>query len=368
MKNKTASFETTILEAHVFTFANLTGDYNKLHVDKHYATRTNFKRQIVHGALLVGYVSRLLGMYIPGSNCVINSISTKLHNPVFFGATVVIEGSVTQYNESLEAGRVTGRIYDKVSNKQYASFNVDYSRHHFLENNQSNNLSVDDIYVENDVAKKNILIIGGNGGIGTLVKKSLEIDYRVRTAGRNLETNDYLIDMSELNTIDNFLHCDETFEVIICSASDPLISAPLKRDHNLEKAVCFNSLGVVSLAEIAFKKNTKRMVFFSSTMGDKHNLNAEFATYALGKNILNSTLNLLSKKYAGKMEIYNVVLGNMFTGLTAGTPEIKIKKYNLDTVTKKGIDFEELNRLIKSIVMGKLTSLSGNEIRLTSGL
>ena len=53
-------------------------------------------------------------------------------------------------------------------------------------------------------------------------------------------------------------------------------------------------------------------------------------------NILNATLTLLSKKYAGRMEIYNIVLGNMFTGLTAGSPEIKMKRYTLNTVTKKG--------------------------------
>ena len=68
------------------------------------------------------------------------------------------------------------------------------------------------------------------------------------------------------------------------------------------------------------------------------------------------------------MEIYNIVLGNMFTGLTAGSPELKIKRYTLSTTTKKGANIIELAQLVDEILSGNLGSLSGNKIRFTSGL
>ena len=144
------------------------------------------------------------------------------------------------------------------------------------------------------------------------------------------------------------------------------INGSLQVNKELSYSVELNSIGIVSLVDNAFEKGKENT--FLVQMGDSENLDGEFATYALGKNILNATLTLLSKKYAGRMEIYNIVLGNMFTGLTAGSPEIKMKRYTLNTVTKKGVSSSELAQLVDNILSGNLISLSGNKIRLTSGL
>ena len=53
----------TITETDVVNFANLTGDYDPLHVDHHYASRTPFGRPVAHG--LLG-MSLLAGL---SSNC-----------------------------------------------------------------------------------------------------------------------------------------------------------------------------------------------------------------------------------------------------------------------------------------------------------
>ena len=366
MTNNTASFDVEIKEEDVLAFAKLTGDFNRLHVDAAYASKTNFENRIAHGALLIGYISRLLGMYIPGQDCIINGISSKMHKPVHLGRKVTVEGSITQYNSDLQSGKVNGKVYDNTTKETFVTFVVDYSLHYSPKITQ-----VPEIVKErhNNAPQDNsLLILGANGGIGRSLVKYLEKNYLIDKAGRDAEKNDHIINLAELSTIEDFAKSKKSYKSLICLATDPLISSPLLVNDNLKEVINLNSIGAVALADACYKKGMKRIIFFSSTMGDKHNLNAEFASYSLGKSILNSTLHLLSKKYAGQMEIYNIVLGNMFTGLTAGTSEMKMIKYNLSTVTKKANNLDELHRLVREILENRYSSLSGNEIRFTSGL
>ena len=366
MTNNTASFDVKVEEEDVLAFAKLSGDYNKLHVDADYASKTNFEKRIAHGALLIGYISRLLGMYIPGQECIINGISSKMHKPVYLGCKVTVEGSITQYNSDLKSGKVVGKIHDNTTKETYVTFVVDYSLHY-----APKICHVPEIVKEihnNSSLDNSLLVLGANGGIGSSLVKYLEKNYLIAKAGRDSEKNDHVINLAELSTIEDFAKSKTSYKSLICLASDPLISSPLVVNDNLRDGIILNSLGVVALADACYKKGMKHIIFFSSTMGDKHNLNAEFASYSLGKSILNSTVHLLSKKYAGQMEIYNIVLGNMFTGLTAGASEMKMIKYNLSTVTKKANKLEELHHLVREILENKYSSLSGNEIRLTSGL
>ena len=368
MKNKSASFKVFVSNKDIQTFAKLTGDLNPLHIDPEYAATTNFKGQIAHGALLVGYISRLLGMYIPGERCLIINFNIKLLSPVFVDTKIEVNGSIDHYNSVIDSGRVKGFIKNASTNKLHIEFQVDFSKHHKISTEETTQKRYNFNENKNKISDKSILIIGANGGIGKNIYSSLSENYKIRTAGRNASKNDIVVDLSNLETIKKMFENGNSYESVICLASDPLISSPLKINDDLNYSLKLNSLGVVSLTEHAYVCGTKRLIFFSSTMGDSDNLNKEFASYALGKNILNATLSLLSSKYAGKMEIYNIVLGNMFMGLTAGTPEIKTIKYNLSTTTKKCISIIELSQLVNDLVSGKLVSLSGNKIRFTSGL
>ncbi|MEM6785769.1 MAG: MaoC/PaaZ C-terminal domain-containing protein, partial [Bacteroidota bacterium] len=57
------TFETvmTVSAADVRAYADLTGDDNPIHVDAEYAATTDFGQPIAHGALLLGYISKVLG-------------------------------------------------------------------------------------------------------------------------------------------------------------------------------------------------------------------------------------------------------------------------------------------------------------------
>ena len=47
-------------------FVELTGDDNKLHIDKEYASKTIFKKPVAHGMLSASFISTIIGTKLPG--------------------------------------------------------------------------------------------------------------------------------------------------------------------------------------------------------------------------------------------------------------------------------------------------------------
>ena len=47
----------SITQADIEKFVDLTGDDNKLHVDKEFASKTSFKKPVVHGMLGASFIS-----------------------------------------------------------------------------------------------------------------------------------------------------------------------------------------------------------------------------------------------------------------------------------------------------------------------
>ena len=80
-----ASFERIISNEDVQAFADISGDYNPLHMDDEYASTTEFGRRIVHGMFLGALVSRLIGMHLPGRRALLMEESIEFKNPCTSG-------------------------------------------------------------------------------------------------------------------------------------------------------------------------------------------------------------------------------------------------------------------------------------------
>lgn len=93
---ETASFERTISEDDVRLFADVSGDHNPLHMDDAYAHSTPFGGRIVHGMFLGALVSRLVGMYLPGTRALLMKESLEFKKPVRIGDTVKLEGAISR--------------------------------------------------------------------------------------------------------------------------------------------------------------------------------------------------------------------------------------------------------------------------------
>jgi acyl dehydratase len=90
---------------HVFTqedvagFAALSGDDNPIHLDPEAARAAGFGGTIVHGTLVIGLFSRLLGTRLPGPGTVYLGQEIRFLRPVSPGIAVTAHVEVTAIRE-----------------------------------------------------------------------------------------------------------------------------------------------------------------------------------------------------------------------------------------------------------------------------
>lgn len=78
-----ASRTTTITDAMIRSFADLTGDTNPVHLDDAYAAGTRFGRRIAHGMIAAGLISATLANDLPGPGTVYLSQTLQFRAPVY---------------------------------------------------------------------------------------------------------------------------------------------------------------------------------------------------------------------------------------------------------------------------------------------
>lgn len=85
-------------ERDIDAFSALSGDRNPIHLDADYARRRGFEGRVVHGALVVAAVSRLLAQEIPGPGCVWHSLSLKFKAPLYAAQRAELAAEVTYWS------------------------------------------------------------------------------------------------------------------------------------------------------------------------------------------------------------------------------------------------------------------------------
>jgi acyl dehydratase len=89
-----ATRQITLTADHVRAYAEMTGDYNPLHFDKDFVSRTKFGRLVVQGGLTTGLLHALVAMDMPGPGTVFLSQNWKFIAPVYIGDTITAEAEV----------------------------------------------------------------------------------------------------------------------------------------------------------------------------------------------------------------------------------------------------------------------------------
>jgi 3-hydroxybutyryl-CoA dehydratase len=102
-EGQTYRFETTLSDADVDSFATLTGDMNYIHLKNEFARKRGFDNRLIHGAFLVGIMSRLVGMHLPGRDCLLLELRVKFRAPAYAGDRLLVEGAVMQRSGSGKA-------------------------------------------------------------------------------------------------------------------------------------------------------------------------------------------------------------------------------------------------------------------------
>jgi 3-hydroxybutyryl-CoA dehydratase len=105
-----AQFKRKIDGAMIDSFAQVSGDSNPLHIDSDYARRFGFKDQIAHGMLCSSLFSELVGVHLPGENCLLTDISVVFSKPVFIDDEVIVDGSITQLSPAFKSAKIDATI------------------------------------------------------------------------------------------------------------------------------------------------------------------------------------------------------------------------------------------------------------------
>ncbi len=95
-----ASWARTVTEADLKAFADISGDYNPVHLDAEYAANTPFKQRIAHGMLSASYISTVLGTKLPGAGTIYISQTLNFKGPVHIGDEVMSTVRITDLIEA----------------------------------------------------------------------------------------------------------------------------------------------------------------------------------------------------------------------------------------------------------------------------
>lgn len=80
-------------------FAELTGDFNPVHFDPVFAASTIFKKPIVHGPLVLTFVTTLFANELPGPGTVYLAHELKFMKPVYIGNEISAYLRITEITE-----------------------------------------------------------------------------------------------------------------------------------------------------------------------------------------------------------------------------------------------------------------------------
>ncbi len=80
-------------------FAEVSGDYNPIHLDDEFAKTTRFGRRIAHGMLSGAFISAVLGYELTERKIIYLSQTMKFTAPVYIGDTVTTTSTVKEMRE-----------------------------------------------------------------------------------------------------------------------------------------------------------------------------------------------------------------------------------------------------------------------------
>jgi len=116
-----AAFEAAVTEADIDRFAAASGDISPLHVDAGFARSRGFAGRVAHGAYLTALASRLVGVHLPGENCLLQSLAMQFRRPVLAGSRVEVRGVVGQLSAAVQTAVIKLTVCDALTGEVAAT-------------------------------------------------------------------------------------------------------------------------------------------------------------------------------------------------------------------------------------------------------
>ena len=79
-------------------FADVSGDFNPVHLDEEFAKTTIFKSRIAHGFLTASFISTIIATELPGPGSIYLKQSLKFLAPVYINERILIKVRIIEVN------------------------------------------------------------------------------------------------------------------------------------------------------------------------------------------------------------------------------------------------------------------------------
>jgi acyl dehydratase len=83
-------------------YAQLSGDYNPIHIYKESAEKLGYKLNIVHGNLTCSFISKVVGMNFPGKNSLIIEQNISFPNSIYPDDTIKFDFIILSVNNAFK--------------------------------------------------------------------------------------------------------------------------------------------------------------------------------------------------------------------------------------------------------------------------
>ncbi len=378
-----AEIKHLITDNDINAFVSLTGDDNKLHHDKAYASRTSFKKPVAHGMLSAAFISTIIGTKIPGDGALWFSQNIEFLLPVRVGDEITVVAEVKKKIESLQVIELSTDIFNQ-NRQKVITGNVKVKVVPFETPKE----------IEAPLIQKAALIVGATGGIGRAVAKKLASNgfglilhyFSNHTAAKALEEelSQYGIPVKAIRAdlrhaaeaaalVEKSLRVFDSIPVLINAATGPLPNIKFEElkwsdfSAQLEMNIKSNlELIQLMLPSMKEKKYGKIIQILTQAIEQP---NTEWLHYITAK----SALSGFGKAMAMELAKYGIRVNMVSPGMTeteliASIPEKTRMLYAAKNPLKKLATPEDVANAIYFLVTPDSDYLTGETIRVNGGM
>ena len=96
----TAEKQVTVTAERIARFAEASDDFNPVHMDEAFASKTAYRGRIAHGLLSASFGSAVVGTILPGAGAIYLSQTLSFRRPVRIGDVVVARVTIAAIDET----------------------------------------------------------------------------------------------------------------------------------------------------------------------------------------------------------------------------------------------------------------------------
>ena len=375
------SFQINITEVLVTRFAELTGDYNPLHMDENFASKTLLRRRVVHGMLVGSFVSTLIGMHIPGNGGLWLSQTFDFLLPVHIGDTLSIEGTIEHISTAQKILVVSAQAKNQ-------------NGHTVLKGEGKVKLmEISTKVVAKPIKDLTVLVVGGSRGLGAATvlqfaregarillnfSKSRDAAEQVATVARrefgatvNLIEGDFTSEegVRSMTSAPQFSNTDA---VIFCAMANLTQNLFLDQEpSDFERAVDFGLRGPMRVLKLVLPKMIERNFGRIVSVLTTYSIGTPppgFSSYIVNKNCLAGLTKSIAVEY-GKFNITaNMVSPNMLrTDLTQHVTERTKQLIEAQSPLRRLASLEEIASSISHLCSPGSSYTNGHNLIISGG-